>query len=70
MGTSLLRKNSLTEGTDSFFCGIGIQLFHIKKFIVKAILSGHSKRRPKKVFNTDYRLMQVKSIEECSILHI
>ena len=26
----------------------------------------HSKRRPKLVFKTDYRLMQVKSIAECS----
>ena len=29
---------------------------------VKPVLSGHSKRRPKLVFKTDYRLMQVKSI--------
>ena len=27
---------------------------------VKPVLSGHSKRRPKLVFKTDYRLMQVK----------
>ena len=33
---------------------------------VKPVLSGHSKRRPKIVFKTDYRLMQVKSIAECS----
>ena len=33
---------------------------------VKPVLSGHSKRRPKLVFNTNYHLMQVKSIEECS----
>ena len=33
---------------------------------VKPVLSGHSKRTPKLVFNTDYRLMQVKSIAECS----
>ena len=33
---------------------------------VKPVLSGHSKRRPKLVFNTYYRLMQVKSIAECS----
>ena len=32
---------------------------------VKPVLSGHSKRRPKLVFKTDYRLMQVKSIAEC-----
>ena len=37
---------------------------------VKPVSSGHSKRRPKlmslNVFKTDYRLMQVKSIAECS----
>ena len=33
---------------------------------VKPVLSGHSKRRPKLVYKTDYRLMQVKSIAECS----
>ena len=33
---------------------------------VKPVLSGHSKRRPKLVFKTDYGLMKVKSIAECS----
>ena len=33
---------------------------------VKPVLSGHSKRTPKLVFNTDNHLMQVKSIAECS----
>ena len=33
---------------------------------VKPVLNGHSKRKPKLVFKTDYRLMQVKSIAECS----
>ena len=32
----------------------------------KPVLSGHLKRRPKIVFKTDYHLMQVKSIAECS----
>ena len=32
---------------------------------VKLVLSGHTKRRPKLVFKTDYHLMQVKSIAEC-----
>ena len=43
-----------------------------KTITVKPVLSGHSKRRPKLVFKTNYRLMQVKSIAECSkgsILH-
>ena len=35
-------------------------------YTVKPVFSGHSKRRPKLVFKTDYRLMQVKSIAECS----
>ena len=33
---------------------------------VKPVIRGHSKRRPKLVFKTDYGLMQVKSIAECS----
>ena len=33
---------------------------------VKPVLSGHSKRTQKMFFKTDYRLMQVKSIAECS----
>ena len=33
---------------------------------VRPVLSGHSKRRPKMVFKPDYRLMQIKSIAECS----
>ena len=32
----------------------------------KPVLSGHSRKLPKLVFKTDYRLMQVKSIAECS----
>ena len=34
--------------------------------IVIPVLSGHSKTRPKLFFNTNCRLMQVKSIAECS----
>ena len=33
---------------------------------VKPVISGHSKKRQKMVFKTDYRLMQVKSIAEYS----
>ena len=33
---------------------------------VNPVLSRHSKRTPKLVFKTNYRLMQVKSIAECS----
>ena len=35
-------------------------------YTVKPVLSGHSKRTQKMVFNTDHCLMQVKSIAECS----
>ena len=34
---------------------------------VKPVLSGHSKRNPKLIFKSDYRIMQVKSIAECSL---
>ena len=37
-------------------------------YTVKNVLSGHSNIRPKLVFKTDYRLMQVKSIAERSSL--
>ena len=33
---------------------------------VKPVLSNHSKEHQKLVFNTNYSLMQVKSIAECS----
>ena len=36
------------------------------KCMLMSILSSHSNRRPKLVFKTDYRLMQVKSIAKCS----
>ena len=46
---------------------LSLLLFHpLQKKTVKPVLSGHSKRRPKLVFKSDYRLMQVNRIEECS----
>ena len=36
------------------------------KFTVKPVLNGHSQKDRKLVFKTNYRLMQVKSIAECS----
>ena len=36
------------------------------RFTVKPVLSGHSKRRPKLIFEDHCRLMQIKSIAECS----
>ena len=41
-----------------------LEAFNLGITTVKPVLSGHSKRRPKLVFKTDYRLMQVKSIAE------
>ena len=38
----------------------------LELYTVKPVLSGHSRRRPKLAFKTDYCLMQVKSIAECS----
>ena len=43
-------------------------IFVILYHTVKPVLSGHSERKPKLVFKIDYRLMQVKSITECSSL--
>ena len=37
-----------------------------KDVTVKLDLSGHSKRRPKNIFKTDYRLIQGRNIAECS----
>ena len=37
----------------------------VKQNTVISVLSGHSKRTPKLVLNTDYRLIQVKGIAEC-----
>ena len=42
-----------------------IQIF-FSRIQVKLVFSGHSKRRPKLVLKTDYRLMLVKRIAECS----
>ena len=39
-------------------------LFHLSSSL--RVLSGHSKRTPKMVFNTEYCLMEVKRIAECS----
>ena len=38
----------------------------LKSNILRKVIRGHSKRRPKMVIKTDYRLMRVKSIAECS----
>ena len=59
----------IRRGMFSPICNIGnrqCQLFMSVAYRVKPVLSGHSKRRQKLVFKTDYRLMQVKSIAECS----
>ena len=40
--------------------------YYIKYDTVKPVLSGHLNRTPKLVSNTNYCLIQVKSIAECS----
>ena len=44
------------------------EMLILMAYTVKPVLSSHSNRRPKLVFKTDYRLMQVKSIAYCSKL--
>ena len=42
-----------------------LKLVNFYLYTVKPVLRGHSKRRQKLIFKTDYHLMQVKSIAEC-----
>ena len=44
-------------------CGM---ITFLKVCTVKSVLSGHSKNTKKLVFKTEYRLMKVESIAECS----
>ena len=44
------------------------QIFQSTRPTVKPVVNGHSKRDQKLFFKTDYRLMQDKSIAECSTL--
>ena len=56
--------------SDGFSISMGLPIVYFKESEVailnydvqKSVLCGHSKRTPKLVFKTDYRLMQVKSI--------
>ena len=43
-----------------------MEVFAQMLITVNSVLSGHSKRRQKLVFKAEYRLVQVKSIAECS----
>ena len=69
---SLLPSLSYHLSLRSLFCLVlsgclrQVLLYSYSQCTVKPVLSGHSKRRPKLVLKTDYRLMQVKSIAECS----
>ena len=56
--TTKHRKNVSFQKSALFLCSHGCT--------VKPVLSGHSERRRKLFLKTDYRLMQVKSIAECS----
>ena len=49
-----------------FSAGGGVKSCTKRMITVKPVLSGHSKEDPEKGFKTDNRLMQVKSIVECS----
>ena len=60
--------------SDGFSISMGLPIVYFKGSEVaflnydvkKPVLSRHSKRTPKLVFKTDYRIMQIKSIAECS----
>ena len=78
MSTSLLdtetsRKYCLTEHLENevplsaIIMSIQSGALKYKENTAKPVLSVHSKRTPTFFFNTNYRLMQVKSIAECSI---
>ena len=43
-----------------------MRLVNFLLLTIKPVLSGHSNKDQKLVFKTNYRLMQVKSIAECS----
>ena len=60
-----MKNYSVGKELDYQYMKIAGRSFHYIS-AVKPVLRGHSKRRPKLVFKADYRLMQVKSIVECS----
>ena len=49
-----------------FDLGRNVRMFTGYAITVKSVVNGHSKKDQKLVFKTDYRLMQVKCIAECS----
>ena len=63
-----IMKHLLTVVSVDLMCNSPVSLIKLTFHYctVKPVLSGHTIRRPKLVFNTDNRLMQVKSISECS----
>ena len=61
-----LTKLNLSNGSDRYL-ELRLSAMQLRNnSTVKPVKSGHSKRRPKIVFKTAYRLMHVKSIAECS----
>ena len=66
--------NSISQEDTASRCKVqwtGYSLVNCRsKDTVNPVLSGHTKRRPNLVFKTDYHLMQVKSIAECSLWSI
>ena len=67
---SILQLNLAELAATNTGISVGTSLkYRISGFTVKPALSSHSKRKKedqKLFFKTDYRLMQVKSIAECS----
>ena len=66
--TTSQNRNQMFMHID-FMHSLYVQSWKYTKLIhntVKPVLSGHSKIRPKMVFKTNYRLMLVKCIAECS----
>ena len=61
-------RSGLTEGQTWSVSKLTRWSYSWKNFwtTVKSVLTGHSKRTQKLFFKTDYHLMQVKSIAECS----
>ena len=60
------RNTDIMQQTVLFYPKFSDMLSPYYMYTVKIVSSGHSKKDQKLVFKTNYRLMQVKSIAECS----
>ena len=61
-----VKYRCFNKAVKSYFKNTILCTDHNELNTVKSVLSGHSKTHQKLVINTDYRLMQVKRIAECS----